>query len=639
MAEFKKFIETGGKTLDEIKKSINELVGNALDSVVDDVTGLMPRDLRKQIKQSFRDVRKKAETGEYKAERIPPKKPNIDYRTGKSVEESRLLPTENRIAYPHEAIHENLSPQDEFMLDKIREMRALEETTRNNYIVKRCAEITMVRQGDFMADVEDDFPRRVFCAIPRPIYAALSNSQLRTYFTWRTDIRRGVFSDIEKPYILLYCYELMNKIGVDSSEEAYGRLVSLWENLREKAGYLDDILPRWIKDFYAFNEICANLPETQNAELDANIVDIENGRFNGKLDFLAEYSSYNIKDSIFLTNETKLLLDGALEEALFSLSDYFTSCGAELSELLCGKLKKDHSWVPFSGAPVDLERQDGFRAVTVSPSERYCLKRGEPALTKFEFSPSRGVIGFLLKSVEAELRRRTGFKRNLIPNISMLENDVKNRERFQAAVFDEEFLKIIPRAVERFCVKNGIDYSEKMAKKIKRNSDNTYDNSSVEYTRERVEIDVSKLSKIREQSDEIAKKLIVFEEGVSDERISQITERIADDDFEERVSEFKELNAENPEPVFGSGIEAIENLPAEWREFAGSLSDEEIAFLRNLRDGTLMSYCRERNVLPEAVFEEINSAALDSVGDVVIEGGEIVPDYENEIRALLDCLL
>ena len=34
------------------------------------------------------------------------------------------------------------------------------------------------------------------------------------------------------------------------------------------------------------------------------------------------------------------------------------------------------------------------------------------------------------------------------------------------------------------------------------------------------------------------------------------------------------------------------------------------------------------------VYEQINTAALDAMGDIVIEGGELIPDYEREIKKI-----
>lgn len=242
------------------------------------------------------------------------------------------------------------------MLDKIHEMRALEETSSNSYITERCTEVSFVRQGEFMADVEDDFSRRVFCALIQPAYMAMSNSQLRTYFTWRTDVRRGRYSEIDKPYVLLYCYELLNRIGVSGAAEAFGRLLELWEGCKGFAGYLDELLPRWLKDFYVYYDITALYPDISQyvgasggSSRNRFAEEFENGDYSEKLDYLAEYSAYNIKGSIFLSDSTRPLINGACEAAMKALAEYFKERGVEITELLCGKVRKDYSWTPFRG--------------------------------------------------------------------------------------------------------------------------------------------------------------------------------------------------------------------------------------------------------------------------------------------------
>ncbi len=40
--------------------------------------------------------------------------------------------------------------------------------------------------------------------------------------------------------------------------------------------------------------------------------------------------------------------------------------------------------------------------------------------------------------------------------------------------------------------------------------------------------------------------------------------------------------------------------------------------------------------MPETVCEEINTAALDTILDVVIDGGGILPDYAAEIEKIIE---
>lgn len=698
MGDFKKFIETGGKSLEEIKKAINDMVNKVVDDVVDDVTEILPKDTRKQIKKTIRDSRKpdssaqkipprdstkaaakSSTTPEFPQERGSGKKnaplnlddldfsaeeaprkttPNFSYVTGRPVGEPPQLDHPNPIGYPHESIPENMNAQDEYMLHKIREMRSLEEITHNSYIVKQCAQITMVRQGEFMKDVEDDYGRQVFCAIPHPIYAALSNSQLRTYFSWRTDVRRGVYGDVEQPYVLLYCYELMNRIGVTSADDAFGRLIAVWENCRVNVKYADTIILRWIKDFYAFNDVTLPLPDkftdTDKSNEDYRaMMEIEAGNFSGKLDYLAKNSAYNISESPFLDEKTRPMLDGACAAALGALAEYFKSRGLDIFSLLCGRMKKDFSWEPFQNAIVDIERMDGFRAVEISPMERYSVKRGEPVLERFECAVCRGFVGYVLKSVEAHLRKFTGFTRKLIPNIKMLENDIKNREKLEEAVSAPEFAEIIPRAVEQYCRRAGIAVVGKpKPKKAPKPWDEEVPAEPVV-----VNIDISKLDKIREQADENVRKLIVdeleYHEEVSQAPISakaeepalaetpdyeEIADKIGDDEFAESVAEYAELISEdeNPAPNISAGNPIFENMEPEWQNLANNLTPENILFLGAMLDGTEREFCRERDILPQTMIEEINEEALRATDDVIIEGGAVLEDYAEQVRGLVN---
>lgn len=637
MGEFKKFISTSGKTFEEIKRTINEMVNRAVDNVVDtvvnDVTEFAPRELRREVKRSVGEVRKKAAEGNYKPEKIQPALDSHNSGENGSAETyTQTPPYASRIHYPHENRGEELSEHEEYILDKISRMRELEIGVRGKGIVKRAVELTMAEQGRFMADVEDDFARRAFCALPQPVYAAMSNSQLRTFFTWRTDARRGRFAETDKPYVLLYCYELLNKVGAESSVEAFDKLLETWAGCRGFAPYLKQLMPRWLKDFYAFNDVTEKYPDINavlgvpaESGLRREFSEIEAGDYSGKFDFLADNSAYDIKGSAFYSEQTKPLIEAALERALHALDGYFSARGIELAELVCGKLKKDYTWTPFRDAIVNLDTADGFRAVKISASERYCIKRGEPALELFDFAPSKGFIGYLLKSVEARLRINTGFGRRIVPKEQMVQNDFKNRTRLMEAVSAPEFAKIIPGAVDEYCAKNGIRPAPK-----RKTSDEA---QFAEYTAPKVEIDVSKLEEIRGRSDEIARKLIL-DEADFEELDSAV--QIAEDEFSERIDEYKEELSPNEEELpQGSVNPVFEELDSDWQSFANELIPSQIELLNALLTGNVRAYCRERDILPETAFEEINTLSLDAFGDVVIECGAPVEDYAENIARIV----
>lgn len=612
MSGFKKFIDTNGKSFEEIKKLINDMVSGVVDDIVDDLTEFAPKEVRKEIKQKIHDTNQSAESREYKPEKIPPR---FEELANPPPPQSKypFRPFEpNSVWYPHEAVPEHMTPQEEFMLDKIYEMRGKEIISKNSYILIRCALDNLIVQGDFMFDVEDDFERRAFCCLDMPLYGAMSNSQLRTYFTWRTDIRRGKFPEIDKPYIILYCYELMNKIGGISSEEAFDKLRALWENYGKSVPMLDAKLPRWIKDFYAFNNIVGELPNfTENEKRRVFTLDDD---FSGKFELLAENSSYPIRESVFMTEEILPLMDGVCEYALRALSEYFKPRGLNLTEILCGSMRAVHSWSPFEGAMVDIDRQDGFREVYTGTKERYRKKRGSPMLERFEFSPARGFIGYILKSIESELRARTGKARKLTAKTSMLQYDICNKTKLTAAVENEKFKTVIPKAVDEFCDKMGIFPKKKAAK--------TDDSERSGYVREKVEIDVSKLEKIREESDELAKKLVIPEEisEIDEDKITEISSKISEDDFAEQTEKF---------------IDLVVDSEDKWQILSWCLTATQIAVLDALMRGKSAGFCRERGLLPETVYEQINTVALENIGDVIIENGEILEDYQAEVNRII----
>ena len=148
MGEFKKFIQTSGKTFDEIKKAINDLVNRAVDNVVDtvvnDVTEFAPKDVRKKVRQSVDNIRKTAASGGYTSEKIPTERPKTSVtENNPELTRRKNAPQSSQIYYPPEAHSENISPQEEYMLTKIGQMRELEICVRGQGIVKRAVELTL----------------------------------------------------------------------------------------------------------------------------------------------------------------------------------------------------------------------------------------------------------------------------------------------------------------------------------------------------------------------------------------------------------------------------------------------------------------------------------------------------------------
>lgn len=625
---FKLFIDTRGKSKDEIKRGIRQLLEHRTKE--SENPSAPPR-----AEKSDGEIRKKIEyVAEishkdyvYSSQPIPPRE-EISYVTGKVIPEPKTPP----FSLPQNLYSISPSDSDRAINAIITEMRSLNEIYYNGYMLKQCAQISMVRQGEFLAELDDNYEHCAFCGISRPVYSAMSNSQLRTYITWRTKARQGKYEVTDEPYVMLYCYELLNKIGVNTSAQAFAKLLEVNENCGEFAGEVKKLFPRWIKDFYAYNDISAEYPDIN--EVIKTTCGVKNDEdalrkkeYFGRLSYLMDNSAYDLAKSAFFSEETKPLLDGAVGAALAALDGWLDERGVSLFELICGKMKKQFGWEPFKGAFVNLDRMDGFRAVKISEVERYCIKRGEPVLECFEAIPYRGFIGYVLKRVEAVVRRQTGYRHKITPNANMLQNDLCNREKIAAAVSDPEFEKCIDDAAERWCGEHGVTPPKKQ-RAAKKSEPAAAPEKPIH-----IEIDLGRLAKIREESDEMAKRLIIEEDGLAEDEIAQLSEQIDSDDYNERVTAFaqpyEESYAQSEEPQFD-----FSELPAAWRDFAQSLSADELAVLSALLRSAAEDVCRNRGLFPEMVYERINTAALETVGDIVIDCAEIIDDYIGDIKRI-----
>jgi len=125
----------------------------------------------------------------------------------------------------------------EYIPEKITEMRKLYRY--DDYSGQLRAK-NFYRQAKFMEDYKEDYQGQV-CDISSyfTTYHDLSDKQLRTYFTWRTEVRNGAYNKTFTSFIYLYIYELLCGIGGSSSVESLNKLKEFEEKFME-GGFLED---------------------------------------------------------------------------------------------------------------------------------------------------------------------------------------------------------------------------------------------------------------------------------------------------------------------------------------------------------------------------------------------------------------
>lgn len=108
--------------------------------------------------------------------------------------------------------------------------------------------------GMAATDYEDVSGQRqrflAFC----PAYDMMTQGQLRTYFAWRTDVRRAMAAaqpvprPVSSSYAVLYLMELVNGIGMSGPEESYQTAQHFWEAYRRFDFTIDRLAMSWLQD-------------------------------------------------------------------------------------------------------------------------------------------------------------------------------------------------------------------------------------------------------------------------------------------------------------------------------------------------------------------------------------------------------
>lgn len=109
------------------------------------------------------------------------------------------------------------------------------------------------RQGLLMADFEDDCPYNGTFKSYFPTYNAMSDRQLRGYFTWRAQVRRGPVEETSTSFAFLYLYELICGIGVDDPLDGFKKIKAFWDAYRAFEPGIDRFARVWLQDYAVFH--------------------------------------------------------------------------------------------------------------------------------------------------------------------------------------------------------------------------------------------------------------------------------------------------------------------------------------------------------------------------------------------------
>lgn len=436
------------------------------------------------------------------------------------------------------------------------------------------------KQGMFMKDFEDDYKDTVAYKEYFPYYQMMGYRQLRTYFTWRTQVRKGKVEKNSLSYAFLYLYELLNNIGIADPQEGLDKLLFFWQEFRVFQPEIDKYVLCWLKDYHIYYDLPKPFAEFVSQQGLSGQYPSLSGT-EDRFDLYCTLSKYDIRKSTFYTGEREKLLHDCFDFIMDRLTVLFQEHGIDLESEIFLPTKSRAVWRPFQDALFYPWRQQRDRSVVLSSKEIYvCSQNQWTYQTALTADSGRRLVGYILKQMESVLRQTVRFKYKITAGIDMMHPITVKRLKEAGIALEQN----ITAAVTEF-------YREA--------------------TKTVVTVDREALAKIRKEALMTQEKLIVPEE----EEILVRQETM-------------------PLPVH---VESTEGDI--WSELGKTLTrTEQEALLLTLEGNTnIKQFADAHGIMIEVLADGINEKAVDAVGDSLLDNEFMIyDDYQEQVRKMLD---
>lgn len=310
---------------------------------------------------------------------------------------------------------------------KIKQMRTISGYTMTG---QRSMEALFYHQGVFMADYKDNYERAVPCTRTTPMYYNLRDDELRCYFTWRTLYRAGGCPDTELAYLLLYCYEMINIIGVAQPQQGFTGLEDVLALYGDAHPQLKKMIPHWLADYAAYygieykwsteREQAVGVMMRHGAHTDAEVL--------AAMNMISGYKVLRSKLYTLFPAET----EGAFHAVYAAMMEYYAMEKRQSFPAYLYGARRREAHIMFEGAVFLDRRPDAEYSIRLSPMVVYHCCRGTWAVERYCSEPDGGRIGAFLRTFDSLLREALHVRYSLKP-AELPEGDA---ERMRRAIMD-----------------------------------------------------------------------------------------------------------------------------------------------------------------------------------------------------------
>lgn len=474
------------------------------------------------------------------------------------------------------------------------------------FVAALSKEKRFVQQAQAMAErTEEQAPFVPFMSY-WPTYEQMNELQRRWYFYWRSEVRSGRFPFTDLSYIFVCLYELIHGVGWERPRQGYEQMMNLWDAYGNRYPKLNQYLAEWVCDFVLVHRLDVPLIDILARSGQAwagELFDLELERMMGEnpalltLDQILTLSDYDARRSKFYAEEGCGLLEEYTPQVIALVHSYL--------QKTTGKGLVDTF---YKGTGKKIERYL-FRS-SVYDAETYGRTFPMRILEIRKCPPLRYYVTQLVRCAENKLRELTGFK-----------------GRLRGVTLKSETETLIRRFLDK----------EFAAKKL-----------SVPA----VSIDPQKLAMLQKDSEEVRSMLTIGEwdepayERSEEGNIPVPPTDLAEHDHAEHSGpeeglERKSCSERAPErPAMEQQRFAWDTslLDEEWTSFAEQLGPAHSEVLYALKSrmphSELERIAEKHGSMPALLIDEINQAAMETIGDLMIDGDDVAEEYSGYLEAL-----
>ena len=488
------------------------------------------------------------------------------------------------------------APEKDEIRDLFGQMRDLARAQRSTYAFSRFFDrrvshdnaAIFYKQGLFMKDFTDDYTGSAPFSQYFPYYQMMGYEQLRTYFTWRTEVRRGRVSDTSLSYAFLYIYELLGNIGVDDPQDGLDKLMVFWKAFGVYNKSIDKYVLRWLKDYHIYYELPQSFHEfIEKNDLTKHYPKMADSDDNFHL--FCAISKYDIRKSAFFSEERAKLITDCFYFVTNQLRQVFLENGIHFDESIFQPTKNMSAWTPFQSALFYAWLAQPDRRIVLSEHEIYLCRQNQWTFsTAITTESGKQLIGYVVKQMESVLRSETGYKFKLSANLNTVTHEAVGKLREAGISLDA-----------------------------------TITNATIAFYRETtktvVAVNPEALSIIRREAFATQEKLIVAE------REEQLSPVLA--------------------PLNLSFAEAVSACPSArvpisdtWGHLGSNLTETEKEALSVVLRGEteLKKFADGCGVMLEVLADGINEKAMDHIGDNLLdEAFALYDEYREQVEELI----